>query len=223
MTSRLLTILRSATIVTAYLAPSKQQLQVPPPFCGILLELDPGATSLTPFEVLRILIATSAACNKEGAHPIFVTFSGPDLSGSTAETTLKNTVLIRHFVPVISWQRNSKDMAPLPLQLCPPGCPGWRGKLAMSFPCAPPCHQLQSVHLETFVSLFSSQLLGTEVACRDIAPSLPSMKTDMLDKQVRCCGCWCPPSVLAALTTLGCVLALASGKILTSAFARFAF
>ena len=80
--------------------------------------------------------------------------------------------------------------------------------------------QLQSVHLETFVSLFSPQLLGTEVACRDLAPSLPSMKTDTLDKQVRCCGCWCPPSVLAALTTLGCVLALASGKILTSAFAR---
>ena len=77
--------------------------------------------------------------------------------------------------------------------------------------------QLQSVHLETFVSLFSSQLLGTEVACRDLAPSLPSMKTDTLGKQVRCCGCWCPPSVLAALTTLGCVLALASGKIPTSA------
>ena len=62
--------------------------------------------------------------------------------------------------------------------------------------------------------------LGTEVACNDLAPSLPSMKTDTLGKQVRCCGCWCPPSVLAALTTLGCVLALASGKILTSAFAR---
>ena len=39
----------------------------------------------------------------------------PDLSGSTAETTQENTVLSRHFVPVISWQRNSKDMAPLPL------------------------------------------------------------------------------------------------------------
>ena len=61
--------------------------------------------------------------------------------------------------------------------------------------------QLQSAHLETFVSLFSSQLLGTEVACRDLAPSLPSMKTDTLGKQDRCCGCWCPPSVLAVLIT----------------------
>ena len=61
--------------------------------------------------------------------------------------------------------------------------------------------QLQSAHLETSVSLFSSQLLGTEVACRDLAPSLPSMKTDTLGKQDHCCGCWCPPSVLAVLIT----------------------
>ena len=43
--------------------------------------------------------------------------------------------------------------------------------------------------------------VGTEVACRDLAPSLPSMKTDTLGKQDRCCGCWCPPSVLAVLFT----------------------
>ena len=61
--------------------------------------------------------------------------------------------------------------------------------------------QLQSAHLETSVSLFSSQLLGTEVACRDLAPSLPSMKTDTLGKQDHCCGCWCPPSILAVLIT----------------------
>ena len=43
--------------------------------------------------------------------------------------------------------------------------------------------------------------VGTEVACRDLAPSLPSMKTDTLGKQDRCCGCWCPPSILAVLFT----------------------
>ena len=88
------------------------------------MELDPGATSLTPFEVLRILIADSAASHKEGAHHILVTFSGPDLSGNTAETTLKNTVLSRHLVPVISRQRNSSNFyhcayLPLAVDLLP--------------------------------------------------------------------------------------------------------
>ena len=46
--------------------------------------------------------------------------------------------------------------------------------------------------------------LGTEVACNDLAPSLPSMKTDTLGKQDRCCGCWSPPDPTAASASGGC-------------------
>ena len=46
--------------------------------------------------------------------------------------------------------------------------------------------------------------LGTEVACNDLAPSLPSMKTDTLGKQDRCCGCWSPPDPTAAGASGGC-------------------
>ena len=54
--------------------------------------------------------------------------------------------------------------------------------------------------------------LGTEVACNDLAPSLPSMKTDTLGKQDRCCGSllWIrwksvlsfPPSLFSSLSPL---------------------